>query len=165
MKKIPLSRGRFALVDDEDYDWLMSWKWHLVVDRNNCAYAIRHTGTVNGERGIIRMHRLLMNTPSGMEVDHADGDGLNNQRNNLRNCSKAENQRNKKRQANNTSGFKGVVIDYENRLKRRKRIRAKIGYNGKVILLGRFSTVVDAAKAYDAKAKELYGEFARLNFP
>jgi len=106
----------------------------------------------------IRMHRFILSAKAGDLVDHRDGDGLNNQKVNLRLATTAQNGRNQRRRADNRSGFKGVKA---NGSKWMARIRA----NNQRIFIGNFSTKEDAARAYDAVARLLFGEFARLNFP
>lgn len=105
------------------------------------------------------MHRFITNCPFGMEIDHRDGNKLNNQKCNLRICTPTQNKRNIKKQSNNKAGYKGVSY-FGN-----KYIRATISINRKQIHLGFFPDLITAAKAYDKKAKELFGEFAYLNFP
>jgi HNH endonuclease len=101
----------------------------------------------------------IMRAPDGMEVDHINGDGLCNLRENLRVCTKAENMRNRGKQINNTSGYKGVYFN-----KHAKKFSAQIKLYGKAIYLGLYDSPVEAARAYDAKARELFGEFAVTNF-
>jgi flagellar basal body rod protein FlgC len=105
------------------------------------------------------MHRLIMNTPDGMDTDHINSNGLDNRRQNLRICTHAENLANRKKQISNTSGYKGVSWD-----KSCKKWAANISICGKYKKLGRFTDLVEAARAYDAAAKEVYGEFAKPNF-
>jgi hypothetical protein len=104
----------------------------------------------------IWMHRFIMNTPDGMETDHRDMIRLNNQRYNLRTCTKAQNQRNRTKLSNNTSGFKGVTFN-------NGRIQSQIKIDGKLIYLGTFPTPIKAAQAYNDAAIKYFGEFARLN--
>ena len=156
MKEIPLTQGKVAQVDDEDFEWLNQWRWCFHGD----GYAERRSARISGKSHIIFMHRLIAKTPDGFETDHIDGDGLNNQRHNLRICSNAENQHNRGVQTNNTSGYKGVVWD-----RQRQRWLASIRINQRLLFLGRFETAEDAAQAYDEKAKILFGGFARTNFP
>jgi hypothetical protein len=151
MKKIKLTRGRCALVDDQDFEYLNQWKWFY----GNHGYAQRRLG----KRGrMLGMHRVIMGEPKGFLVDHIDGDGLNNCRSNLRVATHAQNLCNRGKNSNNTSGFKGV-----NWHKNAKKWAAAIMVNRRSHHLGLFSDVQEAAKAYDIAALELHGEFARLN--
>ena len=109
----------------------------------------------------LRLHRAILNPPKKMVVDHINGNGLDNRRENLRVCTVAENTKNQRLPANNKSGYKGVHKNY----KGDKRWSVNIMYKGKTRYVGRFDTPEEGARAYDAKAKELYGKFARLNFP
>lgn len=166
MKLIPLSKtGKykgqyFAQVDDEDYDYLMKYNWSLSKQRKaNYAHA-----NIQDEFGIkkdIGMHRKIMKIKDQhILVDHKDHDGLNNQRSNLRIATVSQNMRNKKSAINSSSKYVGVTF-YESKGKWVSRIYI----NGKNILLGSFENELDAAIERDKKAKELYGEFANLNFP
>jgi len=105
------------------------------------------------------MHRLLIHAPKGMEVDHINGNGLDNRICNLRICTRSQNQINKGLQKNNTTGYKGVSF-----IKKHRKYRATIRINGKSMYLGEFESAKGAAFAYDNKAKELFGNFAKLNF-
>jgi hypothetical protein len=105
------------------------------------------------------MHRVIMNAPSGMLVDHRDGNGLNNQKSNLRICNRKQNQQNRPMNSNNKSGYKGVCWN-----KRSNKWRSGIRVDNKDIFLGSFFCLVKAAKAYDEAAKKYFGEFAYLNF-
>jgi hypothetical protein len=158
MKLIPLSQGKFAQVDDEDYNYLMQWKWFY-----SRGYALRGIWrNENGKQSRIWMHRLIMHTPQELEVDHINGDGINNQKYNLRNCTREQNFRNAHKSKVNTSGFKGVT--YESRLKI-NRWRAVIRINRKYFHLGHFFTSEEAAHVFDKAAFNAFGEFAYLNFP
>lgn len=106
------------------------------------------------------MHRAIMRTPQGKQIDHRNHDGLDNRRCNLRECSHIENMRNQLPQKTGTSRYKGVHWEKE-----RGKWRAQIKHTCKQMRLGRYASEKDAAKAYDKKAKELFGEFAYLNFP
>jgi len=151
MKQIPLNKGKFALVDDEDFDTLSQKKWFVSTD----GYAVRQD-TKNGAHLHVRMHRVIVNAPSAMQVDHADGNRLNNQKSNLRLATKADNMRNRKMQRNNTSGYRGVF-------KAGSKWASAICFENRLINLGYFTDILDAARAYNEKARELFGEFARLN--
>jgi hypothetical protein len=156
-REIPLTQDYVALVDAEDYEYLSQWKWRAKIEKNT-VYAARDAYTANGKRSHIRMHRLIMSAPKGMEVDHRDGDGLNNRRNNLRVCTKAQNLTNQRPQKGTSSRFKGV---YRN--KRDRQWQAYIKVNGKRKHLGCFASEVEAAKAYNNAAIQFHGEFAWLN--
>ena len=104
MKKTPLTKGKFALVDDEDYAYLMQWKWSYSPNRG--GYAVRQIGT-NKKSKHQSMHRPLMGNPKGM-VDHYNSNGLGNQKSNLRCATQQQNQQNQKKRIDNTSGYKGV---------------------------------------------------------
>jgi hypothetical protein len=159
MKTINLTQGQVALVDDEDYDFLMQWKWYATRGRRECFYAVRNRTKTNKGRGLIKMHREIMQTPNELEVDHIDHNGLNNQRYNLRNCTKKENGKNLS--AWGSSIYLGVSFD---RRKKVKQVRAQICVERKSISLGYYLTEEDAARAYDKGAKLYFGEFANLNF-
>lgn len=150
MKEIKLSQGKVAMVDDSDYDYLMKWRWFAQKSKQT-YYASRNTN--------IRMHRVIMCTPEGMEVDHINGNGLDNQKYNLRNCTPNQNRINRMSNLNGSSKYKGVSI-----CRKRGKAEANISKNGKNKFIGYFKTEVEAALAYDKKAKELHGEYAKLNF-
>ena len=123
MKEIQLTGGEICLVDDEDFDFVSKIKWHIDSD----GYA-RH--------GSKRMHRIIANTPKGMETDHINREKLDNRRSNLRVCTQHENQMNRGKQKNNKSGYKGVFSA-------RKKWRPQIKYKGKVIRFGVFENIID----------------------
>jgi hypothetical protein len=155
MKEILLTQGQIAIVDDQDYEWLAKWKW-CAVRRKNSYYALRHEGVRMAQKNIF-MHRVITNSSDGMDVDHINGNGLDNRRSNLRICTHAENNKNRRKQKNNTTGFKGVSPSG-------RKYQAQISVNNKNIHLGTFSTPEDAAYAYDEAAKKHYGKFAKTNF-
>jgi len=111
-------------------------------------------------RTTLKLHRLIMKPSKGMMVDHINGDGLDNRRENLRVCTHAENQRNARRRNDNKSGSKGVSWN-----KNAKKWRSQIRHEGKVRHIGLFESREEAARAWDAKAKEYHGKYAQLNFP
>ena len=156
--EIPLTQGKVALVDAEDYPAVSALVWHFFQRaQNNSGYALTNVWR-NGKRISLSMHRFLLDPPTGCCVDHANGDGLDNRRSNLRICSQAENNRNVlKRRAN--KNFKGV-----RRAHYSDNFVARIKAGGRDIHLGTFPTAEKAALAYDAEARRLHVEFARLNF-
>jgi hypothetical protein len=150
VKTIPLGDGYCAYVDAADYEWLSQWKW-----RFQGGYAVRWT-----KNGIVYMHREIMKPPPGMVVDHKSRNKLDNTRENLRNATRRENQRNTGKRHGTSSRFKGVGY-----CKARDKYQAHIQCKGRLHCLGFFIEETDAARAYDRAAVELFGEFARLNFP
>ena len=158
MKKIQLTKGYEALVDDEDFERINKHKWHARSNRiHGLVYAARSAGKTP-DRKTHWMHREIMNTQDGMETDHINRDGLDNRKSNLRVCTRSQNARNAKRRVTNTSGHKGVSWDKE-----RKKWHAEIMINYKKIHLGRFDTVEEAAAAYDQAAEKYHKDFARTN--
>lgn len=162
MKEIPLSRGVFAIVDDEDYEYLIQWRWYATKCRKT-FYAMRNDGKYPN-RKTIRMHRAITGVEPSLEVDHIDGNGLNNQKSNLRTCTKKENIRSRGMMTRNTSGYRGAG-KYSSKEYNSKKYVAQICVDRKKITLGYFDDIISAAKAYDKAAKEYFGEFAKLNFP
>ncbi|KKM82689.1 hypothetical protein LCGC14_1317060 [marine sediment metagenome] len=157
MRKILLTQGKFAIVDDKDFEWLNQWKWSASKSHNT-FYAQRHTGK---SRRTILMHRQILNVPSGFETDHRNSNGLDNRRCNIRRCTTAQNHQNEQPIRGGTSKYKGVTY---HKNYRDKKYTAHIKHKGEKFYLGCFGTEIEAAKAYDTKAKELFGEFARPNF-
>jgi len=155
MREIALTQGKFALVDEDDFEWLNQWKWFC-----NMGYARRKAKTVNGGRQTIHMHREILRSPPKSSGDHINGNTLDNRKINLRESSVIENCRNRRLNKNNSSGFKGVYFDYES-----GKWKAQIGVFPKRINLGRYLSATDAAEVYDIAAFHLYGDFANYNFP
>lgn len=151
MKLISLTKGRYAIVDDEDYEWLNQWKWQC----DSKGYA---RGRINGIPQ--KMHRLINQTPTAMQTDHINGNKLDNRKENLRSCNQMESMRNRAKWANTTSRYKGVSLYRE-----AKKWTAYIRVNKKKIHIGLFENEHYAALAYDLWATDIFGEFARLNFP
>ncbi len=166
MKLIDISTPKhpntFTKVDDEDYDWLNQWNWYSKPDRNTAYSHRNHTiHTITGRiRQSIRMHRVILGVGYGVQVDHINGDGLDNRRENLRVCTVAENARNSKPRLGTVSRFKGVALTRGGK-KFCAQIHAPI--TGQKKHLGTFDTEIEAAKAYNAAAIQAYGEFARIN--
>jgi len=157
MKEILLSKGYVAQVDDWEYERVAQWKWSAKPDNNGHVYAIRQQWF---PRKMISLHRFIMNAPDGVMVDHEDGNGLNCQQYNMRLATRSQNLQNATKRSNNTSGYKGVNWRKDN-----TKWQAQIRKDNKQYHIGYFITAEDAARAYDSKAVELFGEFARLNFP
>lgn len=155
MKEIQLTRGFITQVDDEDYEYLNQFNWHILVKGNN-IYATT-TKKNSKDIGTRLMHRWIMKNPKGMFIDHKDGNGLNNQKNNLRVCTVGQNNMNRFITWGK-SRYKGPV-KYKNRW------AAFISLDNKNTYLGSFKEEIDAAKAYDKAAKIHHGEFANINFP
>ena len=156
MKTVPLTKGYEARIDDADFNRVRFISWRASVDKNGRVYARGRSCGLD-----VMMHRLLMDVEDpAVFVDHRDGDGLNNQRHNLRLSSNAQNIRNQRPHADKASSrFKGVYQRPSGKF------RAQIMHAGRKIAIGTFGDEMAAARAYDAKARELHGDFARLNFP
>lgn len=159
MKKIKLSQNKVTLVDDEDFEYLNQWNWTASWDSHGKKYYVLRKNYQDYKNPItIHMHRLIMNTPKGMICDHINGNSLDNRKSNLRNCTHAENQRNRGKNKNNTSGYKGVSPLSSGWV-------SNINVKGKRIYLGYFVDIIKAAEAYDVASLKYFGEFANLNFP
>lgn len=156
---IRLTKGKFAIVDEEDYEKVNQYHWG-VTNSSGCEtlYACR-TVMCNGKKKKILMHRFIMNAKS-LDIDHRNGNGLHNYKSNLRECTENQNMWNSRPNKKSSSNYKGVTFH-----KRDKKYYCNIAFKNKHYHLGVFKDEIEAAKYYDAKAKELYGEFARLNFP
>lgn len=157
MKEIPLTQGYVALVDDEDYKRVSKYKWCLVDQRKKGRVYAK--GYAAGK--IVLMHRIILGvTDSAMKVDHKDGNGLNNQRSNLRICTNSQNQMNAKKRRGGTSKYKGVSWNSQY-----SKFRVVLDVDSKQYYIGRYTDELEAALAYDAAAREHFGEFALCNFP
>jgi hypothetical protein len=159
MKQILLTQGKFAMVDDEDFDCLSQFKWSA--SKDNGTYYALSTELDGCKRKRVIMHRFILGLKrhDGIITDHIDGNGLNNTRANLRTCTYRQNQFNRKAQGI-TSRYKGV--SYES--KRMKWV-AHGRINGRSTNLGRYNLEIAAALRYDEFARKYHGEFAKLNFP
>lgn len=153
MKHIQLTQGQVAIVDDEDYDELSRFSWYV----DNKGYAQRNQNEVT-PRTTIRMHQQILGVIPGMQIDHLNRNRLDNQRTNLRYISPVNQARNVGMKKNNSSGFKGVSW-----WSKTGKWRAYITFERKPITIGYFFAKVDAARAYDEKAKELFGQYALTN--
>lgn len=160
MKQIPLSKGHVAFVDAADYPQVSQYKWSY--DKN--GYAVRVLRLPTGKRKKIMLHRWILNAPNGTLVDHRDGNPLNNTRDNLRLCTHSQNSANRRKSPPRTgkfaSRYRGAYKAHNSQY-----WSAGICYRGQRIYIGSFATEDEAARAYDRKAVELFGEFAVLNFP
>jgi hypothetical protein len=156
MKEIQLTKGQCAIIDDDDFERVSKFRWYAQWSEGMKAY--RACRSFNGQS--IYLHRFIMDAPSGMVVDHINHDMLDNRKENLRLATHAENMRNRRATPKNTSGYKGVSWSSFYKV-----WKVQIQKDGKSQFIGCFIDPVEAAKAYDVKAKELFGEFAFLNFP
>jgi len=158
-KLIPLSgkigAGKFAVVDDDQYEELSKWRWHIV----GGGYAARKVVT-DGKHIRIRMHHLVLPPKPGFFSDHINNIRLDNRRRNLRHATPSENTYNTVIRSDNTSGYKGVT-----HFAGRDEWVAQISYKGKQSAIGYFKTKEEAAIAYNLKALEVHGEFANINDP
>jgi hypothetical protein len=154
MIKIPLTQGRFALINDEDALKVLPYKWRVIQNR----YVVGRLGG-SSKNHEVRLHRLIMDAPTNMDVDHKNHDGFDNQKSNLRICTTSQNLANQRPQKRKlTSKYKGVSWGSQ-----RKKWQAAIKQFGKKIFIGRFDDEKKAAKAYNDMAMKLFGEFAYLN--
>ena len=157
MKQIPLTKGRFALVDNNSFNYISKFKWYFGPD----GYARRsqYIGLKNGNPIVktIRMHHLIVKKPDGFVIDHIDGDRLNNTRSNLRVATRSQNNMNRI-SLNGSSKYKGVTWN-----KKSKKWQAQIWMNNKCKVLGQFLNEKEAAKVYNQTAVKYQGKFARLN--
>ena len=152
MREIPLASGKgVAIVDEEWYPVLSQYKWHLTTK----GYVERSVKPGHG----VMMHRVVNMTPPGLSTDHINGDKLDNRASNLRACTNLQNSQSRKYNTGK-SGYIGVTP-----IPSSGRWQVSICHNYKTVYIGSFDNVEDAAKAYDAKARELHGEFAKQNFP
>lgn len=166
MKEIALTLGKVALVDDDDFEFLSLHKWHTQMTKiGSCVkwYAVR--GRPKADRGpgkpaAILMHREILAAAESQQVDHKNGDGLDNRRENIRLCNPSQNQSNRKFSIG-PSGYRGVRRQPGGGMA----WEARISINNKSIRIGSSKDPAAAARLYDKRALELFGEFAVLNFP
>ena len=156
MKQLLITKGKFTLLDDDDYERLGQVKVQY-----SCGYASFPVKDKSGKYHNQSLHRFIVNAPKGMEVDHINGDRLDNRRVNLRICTRLENAKNRSISKLNKSGFKGVHFCRDR--KRRKVWMASIRVDGKRITLGRYFNILEAALMYNQAAKQYHGQFAKLN--
>ena len=159
MKKIPLTQGQFALVDDDDFELVSQYKWYAAWSPSTKGfYAITHIHKPDGKRTTLKMHRLIMNPKPGEDVDHIHHNTLDNRKSELRLCTRSQNMQNTRKYANNRSGHKGVR--WRNDC---QKWRAQIWINGKQIHLGNFIEVNDAIAARAAAVILYHKEFGRIS--
>lgn len=165
MKKIPLTLGLWAKVDDDDFAFLSQYKWQARRSKNGRTVYASHAYVKNGKVKNTQMSRMIMNPPKDKLVDHINHDGIDNRRSNLRICTDTENNRNmSKSQRKLTSKYKGVLLHKDKSHHRNKQWRAQIREGkGKIRYLGYFWTEKEAAIAYNRAAQQLFGEFAFPN--
>lgn len=161
MRRIPLSQGKHALVDDEDYESVVAiGNWHA--QRSKWGYYANHNIMHGGRsRGMLKMHQVILGV-SG--VDHIDHDGLNNQRSNLRPATAAQNAANRRLRFDNAVGYKGVHYEPNPRLRTGGRFVVQVR-SADEYFRKRCRTALEAALLYDIHAKRIFGAFACLNFP
>ena len=146
-RTINLTRGQVAIIDEEDFQRISQEHW--------CAIKIKgRYYAIQGKRTNLYMHRIIMGATDDEQIDHVNNNGLDNRKRNLRRCTNAQNNWNKGKHRDNTSGFKGVSYDPD-----RGKWRARLMVNGKFVWLGRHHTAQAAYMAYTTKAKEVFGEF------
>ena len=154
---IKLTKGYEAVVSNDKLHLVDKYNWHVLTCGHGTPYAMRWERREGGKRKAILMHRIILQCPDGFEVDHCDGNGLNNTNDNLRFATLSQNQRNRRVQKNNSTGVHGVTFD-----KSRGRYRARIQTDGKRINLGRFSTLSEAKNARILAKKMYHGEFGEV---
>lgn len=158
--RIPLSKGKFALIDEEDLPLVSRHSWYANQTSAGIWYAFAGYQDEYGRTRQLALHRFLLDPPSALEVDHINGDGLDNRRANLRVATRQQNNYNQRIGKANSSGFKGVSF-----CKQTGRWKAQINFEGRNINLGRFDLPEIAAREYDRAARLIHKEFACLNFP
>lgn len=169
MKTIPLTRGLFATVDDEDYERLLVFKWRAHPQNGLLEgfYAVRSEYSDGGAGRVAFMHHELLEQRQGFVVDHRSHDTLDNRKSNLRYATSLQNSHNRKKRRGSKSQFKGVIdtsaCPSNKNWNLTRRWAARISANGKRICLGYFACELEAARAYNAAAIKYFGEFAWLN--
>lgn len=153
--EVKLTRGLVTIIDAEDFEFVSQWKW-CAIRGHSTDYVSRRHGKTS-----VTLHRVLLNAPAGVHVDHRNSNGLDNRRENIRLCTPAENRRNSQKSKGGSSEFKGVSKYPPGRT---KTWFASIRFDKKRYARY-FATELEAALWYDEMAKELHGEFAKLNFP
>lgn len=158
VREIPLNGGVVALIDEEDWPLVAEYRWRHQRTPHGSGYVVAHTKRVGGKRQTVAMHRVILRPGPGQWVDHANHDGLDNRRCNIRLCTPSQNAQNRRR-IRGSIPLRGVSKRPDGKF------QAAIRANGDGYFLGSFDTAVAAALAYDAAARILHGEFGHLNFP
>ena len=158
MAYIGLSQEKVALVDDDMWDWLNQWKW--CANKHKQTFYAQRNEYSKGKCRIIYMHREILNVKKGDLTDHINRNGLDNRKCNLRLCTNSQNSQNRRPYKGKSSIYKGVYYDKQKQKWAAQICRKRIG----CLYLGAYFIEIEAAKAYDAKALELFGEFAYTNF-
>lgn len=160
MIRIPLTKGQYALIDDEDYNLVKCYTWYA--ERSNSIREFYYASThikLNGKQTTLKMHRIITHAQTGELIDHKDGNGLNNQKDNLRSTTQTNNIRNSFKKSNTSSSkYKGVSW-----CKRKSLWKAYLTIDYKYIHLGYFNNEIDAARAYNKAATQNFGPFVRIN--
>ena len=154
MKQIQLTQNKVAIVCDCHMAVVSGYRWFFKAEKNGTGYACRQTRAAATRQRTLPMHRLIMGDPAGLEIDHINGDKLDNRCENLRVVTKRQNIINRPKQSNNTSGYKGVQYRRD-----RGTWRAVIRHNGKPITIGSYKTAEEASEAYLRHAKQIQGEY------
>lgn len=156
--RIPLTKGFEAIVDPDDYEVVSTYSWQALVDPNKrTVYAVTAIREPNGRQKRVLMHRMILGASHSEQIDHRDGDGLNNRRQNLRKATGNQNAYNRRRRVTASNPFRGVERLPSGRW------RATITAEGRRQHLGTFPTAEEAAEAYNRSARTLHGDFASLN--
>lgn len=153
-KLIPITQNKSTIVDDEDYVFLSQYKWRAIKSQNHYYVGKSEKRKRDKPRKLTLMHRLIMCSRDGEQVDHINGDSLDNQKHNLRLCTQGQNLFNKNKYKNNKTGFKGISV-------RGKKWRVQVQANKKQHIVGHFNTINEAIAAYNAVSKKIHGEFSR----
>lgn len=151
---ILIINNKEIIIDNEDFQKIYNYKWYIIKS-NKIYYCI---GRLPNNRNLVRLHRLILSALKGQTIDHINGNGLDNRKCNLRFCTTAQNRHNSSKTITGKCKYKGVSY-----VPKEEVYRAFIYLNRKQIYLGRFKTEIEAAIAYNTKALELFGEYARIN--
>jgi hypothetical protein len=163
-RRIPLTRGKYAIVDQDDFERLNKYKWQAGrSSRSGTFYAARSTwDKVNKKKRTIKMHREILNPPHPLVVDHINHSGLDNRKANLRPATKSQNTINKPIKKRKGAHSKYLGVTWQKSI---NKWQAQIRAEGKHKVIGYFDDEITAAKAYDKAARKFHREFAVLNFP